>query len=52
MGKLNIFQITLANPNGVFYSGSMVQGHVTVELLEAMKMKGRVYVISQICILE
>ncbi|GFN74123.1 hypothetical protein PoB_000062900 [Plakobranchus ocellatus] len=40
MGKLNIFQISLANGPGVFYAGTMLQGHVTIELKEPMKMRG------------
>ena len=39
--SLNIFEITLANYSGVFYAGSMVEGHVTVELKAPMPMKGK-----------
>ena len=41
MGKLNIFTISFANTAAVFYAGTMVQGHVTIELKEPMKMRGR-----------
>ncbi|XP_041373505.1 arrestin domain-containing protein 3-like [Gigantopelta aegis] len=40
MGKLNIFVIVLANPQAVYLAGQVVQGHVTVELNEEMKMRG------------
>ncbi|KAK3698149.1 hypothetical protein RRG08_021660 [Elysia crispata] len=40
MGKLNIFTISFANTAAVFYAGTMVQGHVTIELKEPMKMRG------------
>ncbi|CAL1543559.1 unnamed protein product [Lymnaea stagnalis] len=40
MGKLNIFEISFNNGSGVFYSGNIVQGYVTVELTEPMKMRG------------
>ncbi|XP_025077865.1 uncharacterized protein LOC112554340 [Pomacea canaliculata] len=40
MGKLNIFEITLSNFQGVFYAGQNVQGHCTVELNEKMSMRG------------
>ena len=40
MGKLNIFEITLSNFQGVFYAGQNVQGHCTVELKEEMSMRG------------
>ena len=40
MGKLNIFEISLGSAGGVVYSGQMMQGHVTVELTEAMSMRG------------
>ncbi|XP_050403329.2 arrestin domain-containing protein 3-like [Patella vulgata] len=40
MGKLNIFEITFANPQGVFYGGQLIQGHVTVELNAEIKMRG------------
>ncbi|KAK3780535.1 hypothetical protein RRG08_032010 [Elysia crispata] len=40
MGKLNMFTICFANPAGVFYAGTMVEGHVTIELNEPMKMRG------------
>ncbi|KAL5005445.1 hypothetical protein ScPMuIL_018901 [Solemya velum] len=39
MGKLNIFEITLNDALGVFYAGQILQGHVTVELNEGMKMR-------------
>ncbi|GFO36973.1 arrestin domain-containing protein 3 [Plakobranchus ocellatus] len=40
MGKLKLFDIALASPGGVFYAGNAVTGHVTVELSEAMEMRG------------
>ena len=40
MGKLNIFEITLNNFSGVFYAGSVVDGHVTVEVTAPMTVKG------------
>ncbi|GFR83465.1 arrestin domain-containing protein 3-like [Elysia marginata] len=40
MGKLSLFAISLDNPAGVYYAGSMIQGHVTVQLNESMKMRG------------
>ncbi|XP_025076865.1 arrestin domain-containing protein 3-like isoform X2 [Pomacea canaliculata] len=40
MGKLNIFEITLSNLQGVYYAGQNVQGHCTVELNEEMSMRG------------
>lgn len=40
MGKLNIFEITLTNFNGVYFAGQNLEGHVTVELNDGMKMRG------------
>ena len=40
MGKLNIFEITLTNFNGVYFAGQNLEGHVTVELNDQMKMRG------------
>ncbi|KAK6180226.1 hypothetical protein SNE40_012418 [Patella caerulea] len=40
MGKLNIFEITFSNPQGVFYGGQIIHGHVTVELNAEIKMRG------------
>ena len=40
MGKLKIFGISFANTSGVFFAGSFLQGHVTVELSEPMSMRG------------
>ncbi|XP_059165745.1 arrestin domain-containing protein 17-like [Physella acuta] len=40
MGKLNIFEISFGNGSGVYYPGNAVDGHVTVELTEPMKMRG------------
>ncbi|XP_076472508.1 arrestin domain-containing protein 3-like [Babylonia areolata] len=40
MGKLNIFEITLDNSQGVYYAGQNVQGHCTIELTEEMSMRG------------
>ena len=41
MGKLNYFVITLNNPQSVYYAGQMLEGSVTVELNDAMKMRGK-----------
>ena len=41
MGKLNIFEITLTNFNGVYFAGQNLEGHVTVELNDGMKMRGK-----------
>lgn len=41
MGKLNVFEITLSNCESVYYPGQMLQGILTVDLTEAMKMRGR-----------
>lgn len=43
MGKLNIFEITLSNLQGVYYAGQNVQGHCTVELNEEMSMRGNTF---------
>ncbi|XP_046337202.1 arrestin domain-containing protein 3-like [Haliotis rufescens] len=40
MGKLNIFVVSFSNLQGVYYAGQVVQGHVTVELTDTMKMRG------------
>ncbi|XP_071102891.1 arrestin domain-containing protein 3-like [Haliotis cracherodii] len=40
MGKLNVFTITLNNPQGVYSPGQCLQGHLTLELNEDMKMRG------------
>ncbi|BFZ02476.1 hypothetical protein BsWGS_05515 [Bradybaena similaris] len=40
MGKLNIFEISFSNLNGVFYAGTLLQGQVTVEVNEPMKLRG------------
>ncbi|ESP05157.1 hypothetical protein LOTGIDRAFT_227836 [Lottia gigantea] len=40
MGKLNIFEITLSNPQAVYYGGQTIDGYITVELNEEMKMRG------------
>ncbi|XP_059165735.1 arrestin domain-containing protein 3-like [Physella acuta] len=40
MGKLKTFEISFGNGSGVYYPGNAVDGHVTVELTEPMKMKG------------
>lgn len=41
MGKLNIFEISFSNLSGVYFSGDLMQGYVTIELTEPMKMIGR-----------
>lgn len=40
MGKLNIFEISLSNFQGVYYAGQNVMGHLTVELNAEMSMRG------------
>ncbi|XP_059165747.1 arrestin domain-containing protein 3-like [Physella acuta] len=40
MGKINIFEISFGNGSGVYYPGNAVDGHVTVELKEPIKMRG------------
>ncbi|XP_046549331.1 arrestin domain-containing protein 3-like [Haliotis rubra] len=40
MGKLKLFSISLNNPQAVYYPGQFLEGHVTVELNEEMKMRG------------
>ncbi|XP_046556419.1 arrestin domain-containing protein 3-like [Haliotis rubra] len=40
MGKLNMFVVSFSNLQGVYYAGQAVQGHVTVELTDTMKMRG------------
>ncbi|XP_067665145.1 arrestin domain-containing protein 3-like [Haliotis asinina] len=40
MGKLNMFVVSFSNLQGVYYAGQTVQGHVTVELTDKMKMRG------------
>lgn len=50
MGKLNIFEITLSNFQGVFYAGQNVQGHCTVELNEKMSMRGEVFCLGYFCL--
>lgn len=40
MGKLNVFEITLSNPQGFYFSGQTVEGFLVVELSEVMKMRG------------
>ncbi|BFZ02490.1 hypothetical protein BsWGS_05529 [Bradybaena similaris] len=40
MGKLNMFAISFSNTSGVFYAGTILQGQVTLDLNEPMKMRG------------
>lgn len=40
MGKLNIFEITLSNFQGVYYAGQNMKGHITVELTKEMSIIG------------
>ncbi|XP_059165751.1 arrestin domain-containing protein 3-like [Physella acuta] len=40
MGKLNIFEISFSNLSGVYFSGDLMQGYVTIELTESMEMRG------------
>lgn len=41
MGKLNMFAIVLNCPQTVYYAGQNVDGYVTVDLNDAMKMRGK-----------
>ena len=41
MGKLNIFEITFGNIQGVMHAGELLQGYVTMELNDEMKMRGQ-----------
>lgn len=41
MGKLNIFEITLNNPQGVYNPGQFLEGHVVVDLNKEMTMRGK-----------
>ncbi|KAH9523027.1 hypothetical protein Btru_065541 [Bulinus truncatus] len=40
MGVLNLFLITFSNGSGIYYAGSLVNGYVTIDLKEPMKMRG------------
>ena len=40
MGKLNSFSISFSNQHGVFYAGTVLEGYVTVDLKDAMDMRG------------
>lgn len=40
MGKLQHFSVTLDSPAAVYCEGQVISGHVTVELAEAMEMRG------------
>ncbi|XP_045216784.2 arrestin domain-containing protein 3-like isoform X3 [Mercenaria mercenaria] len=40
MGKLNMLAITLNSPTAVYYAGQNVEGFVTVDLNDSMKMRG------------
>ncbi|CAL1547828.1 unnamed protein product, partial [Lymnaea stagnalis] len=40
MEQLKVFEIFFYDGSGVFYSGNIIQGYVTVELTEPMKMRG------------
>ncbi|KAH9523028.1 Arrestin domain-containing protein 3 [Bulinus truncatus] len=40
MGKLKQFSISYSNGSGIYYAGNVVQGFVTVDLGEPMKMRG------------
>ncbi|XP_065905680.1 arrestin domain-containing protein 3-like [Dysidea avara] len=46
MGKLNIFVITLAGSNPVYFAGSNIEGNVIVELSEPKKIQGISIVLS------
>ncbi|XP_071102899.1 arrestin domain-containing protein 3-like [Haliotis cracherodii] len=39
MGKLNIFEITLNNPQGVYNPGQFLEGHVVLDLNKEMTMR-------------
>ncbi|XP_064605367.1 arrestin domain-containing protein 3-like [Liolophura sinensis] len=40
MGKLNHFLIFLNNPQAVYFCGQVIEGYVSVDLREPMKMRG------------
>lgn len=40
MGKLSHFEICFNNNGGVCYSGSALQGYLTIELSGRIKIKG------------
>ncbi|XP_050401776.1 arrestin domain-containing protein 3 [Patella vulgata] len=40
MGKFKTFEIVLNSPHSVYFAGDILQGHVNIELNEAMKLKG------------
>ncbi|XP_046337176.2 arrestin domain-containing protein 2-like isoform X1 [Haliotis rufescens] len=40
MEKPNIFVVSFSNLQGVYYAGQVMQGNVTVELIDTMKMRG------------
>lgn len=49
MGKLKSFHVELENPNGVYYAGQIMNGRLVVELIEEMHMKGKMILITYIC---
>lgn len=51
MGKLGSFSITLKSQKAVYFTGQNVTGHVTVDLLEPMKLRGTYFIIYFICVL-
>lgn len=50
MGKLNIFEITLSNFQGVYYAGQNMKGHLTVELTKEMSIIGEVFCGRYFCV--
>lgn len=41
MGKLTEFDVILKDPNAVYITGANVEGYVTLDLSDVMKMRGK-----------
>ena len=44
MGKssLNIFEVSLSRPEGVYFPGQVIYGLLTLEVADALKLTGKV----------